>query len=393
MPAHGNWALPFLLLAATAGFAADFGKTIPDISTIKRADPANIRKMYTVRVTRDLASKTADVIRSTSAASTTVPLWGYSVTSPLDHQAYLGNMIGRTPFFNGHRTTTIQVYLVPVKLTFADSGFVFDPLAADACIGNDNVTHQFLQSPLVNNAPFVMNGVNVGSTQYVDAFQRANFWGYVAGTPYHTLLNVTTLPEISLSVPISEGSTYYAQTCGYYGSMDNDWWDGIVQNTLIPSLAAQGVGPTSLPIFLFDSVVSYTGGDPNNCCVLGYHGAYTPNNILQTYSVINYDTSGFVLDIGTASHEIAEWMDDPVGTNPTPAWGNIGQVQGCQNNLEVGDPLSGTYFPGVTLNGYTYNPQELAFFPWYFRLSPSFSAGGQYSDNATFSTGAGAVCH
>jgi hypothetical protein len=43
------------------------------------------------------------------------------------------------------------------------------------------------------------------------------------------------------------------------------------------------------------------------------------------------------------SHELAEWVNDPFVNNPTPAWGNTGQVVGaCQNNLEVGDPLTGT---------------------------------------------------
>jgi hypothetical protein len=33
------------------------------------------------------------------------------------------------------------------------------------------------------------------------------------------------------------------------------------------------------------------------------------------------------------------------------AWGKVGQVTGCQNNLEVGDPLTGYNYPDVTLNG------------------------------------------
>ena len=80
-------------------------------------------------------------------------------------------------------------------------------------------------------------------------------------------------------------------------------------------------------------------------------------------------------------------MDDPLGTNPTPAWGNIGQVQGCQNNLEVGDPLSGTFFPPVTMNNFTYNPQELAFYSWFYRQTPSIGSGGVYSNNGTFTAG------
>jgi hypothetical protein len=63
-------------------------------------------------------------------------------------------------------------------------------------------------------------------------------------------------------------------------------------------------------------------------------------------------------------------MDDPLVNNATPAWGNIGQVTGCQSNLEVGDPLTGTAFT-ATLNGFTYHPQELVFFSWFSRDVPS----------------------
>ena len=84
-------------------------------------------------------------------------------------------------------------------------------------------------------------------------------------------------------------------------------------------------------------------------------------------------------------------MNDPLGSNPTPAWGHTGQVRGCQNNLEIGDPLTGTLFPSVTLSGFIYNPQELAFF-WWFYGGPSHAAGNDFSDDGTFSKDAGPVC-
>ena len=81
-------------------------------------------------------------------------------------------------------------------------------------------------------------------------------------------------------------------------------------------------------------------------------------------------------------------MDDPYGNNPTPAWGGIGQVSGCQGNLENGDPLTGTMFPDVTMatNNYTYHLQELAFRSWFYNshFKPSIGAGGKFSNNGTF---------
>jgi hypothetical protein len=93
-------------------------------------------------------------------------------------------------------------------------------------------------------------------------------------------------------------------------------------------------------------------------------------------------------DISALSHEVAEWMDDPDTVNPTPLWGNIGQVTGCQSNLEVGDPLSGTNISVPMPNSFVYHPQELAFFSWFYRQSPSIGVNGWFSSNGTFKTGA-----
>jgi hypothetical protein len=67
-------------------------------------------------------------------------------------------------------------------------------------------------------------------------------------------------------------------------------------------------------------------------------------------------------------------------------------VGGCQNNVEVGDPLFGTDIPTVTMpNGFTYYLQELAFFYW-FCGAPSIDSGCLFSDNGTFKTDARQVC-
>ena len=86
-------------------------------------------------------------------------------------------------------------------------------------------------------------------------------------------------------------------------------------------------------------------------------------------------------------------MNNPVGVNATPSWGHIGQQAGCQGNYEVGDPLSGKPLLGVRMaNGLTYHVQELAFFDWFYRISPSIGVNGWYSDAGTFTKNAGAVC-
>jgi hypothetical protein len=355
--------------------------------------PPPFKRIFTVIPLKGGAASAARMVGLATSGSS-IPLWSYSVVSLLDGATYSGQMVGRSPFFHGYRTTTIQVDLIPVILTFAGTGTVFDPTLPDPCLSNNVVLGLVQNSPIFQNSAYVMNGADVGSTQYVDAFQRANFWSNVsvAGNSYHTLLSLTTLSAVAVTVPAANGQTNSAP-CGHFGNMDINWWDAYVQTTLISSLATQGVSPTVLPVFLFDSVVMFQNGSPTQCCVLGYHGAYVPSASPQTYAVVDFDTSGaFGGDISVMSHEVGEWMDDPLGTNLTPAWGKIGQVSGCQNDLEVGDPLTGTFLPQVSLNGFSYTLQELAFFSWFYRQSPSIGSGGLYSDNATFTTGAGPVC-
>lgn len=102
---------------------------------------------------------------------------------------------------------------------------------------------------------------------------------------------------------------------------------------------------------------------------------------------------GDVVNIGPMSHEFAEWLDDPYIDNATPPWGNIGQVTGCQPILEVGDPLTGTFLPLIKMpNGISYQPQETAFFSWFFDQVPSLGFNGWYSSGGTFKKPA-APCH
>ena len=324
-------------------------------------------------------------IRQQASAGATIPLWNYSLVSSFDKLSYSGQMVGRSPFYHGYRATVIQSYLIPVKFTFSD-GTVLDPTVSNTCLGATTLS-VVQNSPVFKTTDWIMNGVDVGTAQYIDGFQRANFWSNVsvAGNSYHTSLALTTLAKISVTVPAADGGAF-AFPCNE-GRIDINWWDALVENTILPSLASKGVGPTNLPIFLFDSVEMCDPFSISNCGILGYHNAFTPGGVLQTYSVSDFDNSGLYRgDISVLTHEVGEWMDDPVTTNPTPAWGNIGQVSGCQNNLEVGDPLTGTFFPSVTLGNFTYDPQELVFFSWFFRQSPSIGAGGAFSNNGTFNT-------
>jgi hypothetical protein len=179
------------------------------------------------------------------------------------------------------------------------------------------------------------------------------------------------------------------------GIIDINWFDAYLDSTVIPALAAHGVNPSNFPIFLMHNVVAASPvTNLSSCCILGYHG--TTGVPIQTYSPFDFDSTGLFSesseDTDTMSHEVAEWMNDPFGDNPTPPWGHTGQVAGCQGNLEVADPLSGTSAPPKVMpNGFTYHLQELAFFSWFFG-TPSVGIHGWFSDNGTFLKDAGPPC-
>ena len=149
------------------------------------------------------------------------------------------------------------------------------------------------------------------------------------------------------------------------------------------------LAPGQLPVLLAYNVVQTEG---NQCCIIGFHGAYGRSGGTQVYATGSYTDPGefgAIEDIYAWTHEIGEAFNDPFTNNGTPAWGHVGQVSGCQNNLEVGDPLTGSTAVSLPLHGFTYHAQELAFFDWFFR-TPSNGTGGYYSFEGSFKTAQGA---
>ena len=174
--------------------------------------------------------------------------------------------------------------------------------------------------------------------------------------------NPEVLDPIVLEVPVEYGigitdTLFFGPPafCGGVGIVDINWLDTHITGTLLPSLKHK-VGPDDFPIFLVYNV--YFAAPVNNlgsCCILGYHGTTGFPIPTQTYSPAGFSTNmlfsnaagdtGPFSDTAILSHEVDEWVNDPMVSNPTPPWGNTGQVVGCQANLEVGDPLTGTTVP------------------------------------------------
>ena len=334
-------------------------------------------------------------VDAAAAAGTTIPMWTVTATDPNSDKKYSARFVGKSPLVkSSSASVTISAPIVALDLRFAN-GDLFRPEAPDPKCGlSTSAVQRVLGSPIYQKHSYSFGGTSVGTTQYVDAFQRANFYYYTRpggiSPGYHVLINQTphfyyyTTP---ISVPSSQSVIGHGR-CGDAGGVSMTWIEGLIKNNLMPALSRNfGIGPNDFPIFLLYNVVLCDGG----CGTLGFHYSYkNSSGKYQTYAVAEYDTSGFgAPDIEPLSHEVGEWMNDPLGAssstvNLVPHFGHVGQVSGCQINLEVGDALSGHGTSVKMANGITYHPQELVFIGWFYHFNPSLGVNDWYSNLGTF---------
>ncbi len=310
--------------------------------------------------TRAVAQPNGKVI---FAASTPLTTWNGSFVSA--GKTFTFNMVGTAP--STGTSTTIQAFLIPIKLVVGTH--TFDPQTVLS--NGKTVVNNTVASPVfATGVDFTSGGVDMGSTQYLDAYQRANFWGTVsAHTGYHVLLSGPTVqPEVTLTVPKRSGTT--GTPFGHTAAeVDINYFDAQVQ-TIIKNTAA--IQPNMLPIIIiYDTYLTQN----RSCCIGGYHSSFGLTSAPQSYAVFSYvDHPGdFSQDVSALSHEIGEWMDDPLVVN-------TGNNTPC-GILENGDPLENTAnfggFP-YTLGGFTYNLQDLATMP-YFGAPPSTSVNNEFT--------------
>jgi len=207
---------------------------------------------------------------------------------------------------------------------------------------------------------FVQGGTDLGNTQYIDAYQRGNFWGanVQVNTNYHVLLgSPTVLAEQQINVSRSQGKVMRNPFgSSNVGTMNINSFDAKLQ-TIIANNSGT-INPGVLPIFLTDNIFLTQGG----CCIGGYHSSNGSQPAGQTYAYASYvtDVGSFSQDVSALSHEIGEWMDDPFVDNAV----------NCTDNsiMENGDPLEGRANYGgypYSLNNFTYNLQSLVFIGYF----------------------------
>jgi len=309
-----------------------------------------------------------------------IPMTSYNIGGS---GGYSGVLVGGNPF-GPTKPVTIDAVMIPliVQIIKKDGTPVtFDPTAADDCDSNISAAYSFEHSPLVVESDLTFNGVSVGKAQYIDGFMQAEFWNapHHDRSSYKNHLNWSFTSPVVLPVVLNAQNTIFQGTgCSEEAFVSADVFNPIMEG-FIKLLQSEGViSPKKFVYFLMRSVATSGTNPPTTTNpTWGQHHAMAGSPV-QTWA----RGAGGVI---TASHEIGEWMNDPLVTNPAPRWGYIGSIKnGCSGTFEVGDPLNGKSIPKITLSGIDYYVQELAFFSWFFDTESSWGAGGKYSSHGSF---------
>lgn len=324
---------------------------------------------------------------SCSVPQLSIPSWTSSFNDA--GSTYCYQMIGANPMKAAPPRTTLTTQIYAYRLKFSN-GHVFDPTAIKKKCDSVSPYTRFVDSPLYHSAAIVNGKVSLGRIQYEDAQSVGEWYKFVKDAKsYGVDLKDTGKPiVVTLSVPPSAGSTKtISGFCnGDFGLVDLNWLAGQI------STARWSV--KQLSVVLLWNVVQTVG---SGCCIGGYHSYFQnsqgQNGVAGVMTINNaglYTAKG-IQDVNIPAHEFGEAINDPFGDNIVPAWGHVGQQPNCQNNLEVGDPLTGTVYgggAGIKLKGFRYHPQELVYFNWFTQQTKyaKYGADDVYSMSGTFTS-------
>ena len=314
-------------------------------------------------------------------------------------------MIGRSPFTSAEggdddgrrKTTIIGAPIVPVNIDLRNADGTPRFLNGHRLISDAT---QFVQ-PLLNSPVFSNSSYSssFAPTQFTDAVQRAEFFNK-ADAGWHTLLRPRVAP--ARTMVLIRGTYQFAVnadgSCCFFilvneGTFVNELFPPTATDTTTVMGAAENAGDITtrdMSSFFFPNVFLFNG-NPNNCCVLGFHSYDVEpggplNGFKEKRYVMDYASwispgifGGGFNDVTAISHELSESFNDPFVNNATPWW--LAPNGNCQNNLETGDVIEGlanAVIP-ITTNGVTYHPQNEALVQWFAGVTPSNAISHAYS--------------
>ena len=297
-----------------------------------------------------------------------LPQWSGSFTDRTGKQVDF-TMVGGNPANTA--TTHVPVVLVPVIVVYDqdNGGKVFDPRRHKVSNGQ-SVIENVANSPLfTSNIDYIQGGTDLGTTQFLDAFQRGNFWNSVKKNPdYHLLYDATVASEpLEIHVTSGEGSVVQNPLGGgKVGTIGFGYFDGQIQSYI--EVEPNTINPGVIPVFVTYNVYLTEGG----CCIGGYHYAEGGAPGGQTYAFATYVDAkkSFAEDVSAIALELGEVTDDPFTSNlvnctDTPAL-DVAATVGLKN-----------VYP-YTENDFTYRLPSLDFVT-YFGAPKSTSVNKWYS--------------
>jgi hypothetical protein len=299
-------------------------------------------------------------------------------------------MMGTDPKAEG--TTTINAKIIPVVIDLlAENGKVYK-----------SVDPQPFIAPLLNSPNFqgaLYSSSNGQPTQLGDAIQRAEFWNGI-NQDWHVNFAPTVLAAKHMQIPYKQWSTLGNVELGLQRGQlfidkagnvvtfaDSNYFSNALFNLMVDEIVSGNVSPQDYAQFLFPNTYLYVKEFKNLCCTLGFH-TYAFDSSSSPVPVWVYHYASWIdpglfgasfVDVTGWSHETSEAMNDPFLNNIVPTW--LAPNGLCQNNMETGDVIEGlpnAAYP-ITMNGFTYHPQNEALLPWFEGQTPSDAIGNSYS--------------
>jgi len=277
------------------------------------------------------------------------------------------------------QTTTIPTQVIPIALFF--EGYADEngnPIVLD-------ITP--ILSTVMNSPSFRPAQYPTGYTQFGDAVQRAQFF-HAMSPEWHTMLGTpAVLRTVNIEVPSGFATLYRMRSSGTIFAVVDE---GFFISQLNTILQFEDMEITGLPLALTRNVFLAPKSEMRQCCLMGFHTSFDAGErsglqMIQTFVWASWIGSGIfggtVSDVTAISHEISEWFNDPFNTNIVPDWQFPTPPAGCQNNLETGDPVSASPHAGypVTIENFTYHPQNETLLQWFQRKTPSDAIDRAYS--------------
>lgn len=307
---------------------------------------------------------------ATVAASSTLPTFRSSFVFDGTHSY---TMVGTNPM-TSPGSTTIRTVIIPLKLKFLSDGTVTNPAIAESKILASPIFHNALFPPLLQ------------ATQYGDAVMRSEFWNFIKSKTYHVMLaSPILIPTVSLSVPSVDGGKHTSSDGVTTEAINFQYFEENIEEPLLQAHS----NPATLAVFVMGDTRVLENTNPPHCCFNGYHDAIQTLSGGPTFPALwGYVASNQPTQLSHVSHEVAEWLNDPLylaGVNTVPRW--VFPSGGCgSTQLEVGDPIVLTRF---NVSGFTL--QDVMFLSWFARNKPSFGINGHYDLLGKFTSPA-AVC-